>query len=344
MLAQEGRSMNFSAGLVPPFEDIAPPYAVGLPRILTLDDLPPSSRLSSLRKLNARKYRKSSTTPHTLGTHYYTHDVDLEVETERLILFTVGLVGLALNFLLLLALLSRRALRNVSYAFVVHGALVDMLKATYAILYGIYIHPADDLLLLPHHDDDEEVPGNPHKYLLVGSKFLSSATRVFGSHYARDEKYNEHWCTFIGTTYFIVLTISIVNLIAILCTETYIFTDDNLFLMHSASAPVGPARAKLEDLSQEPKRVRLQLARKISQKKRYPDSDEEQDTNEHYTGEHRNYSLNYCCVLFAVCIIYVSSLILHLGPTIIASQFDMSSAQDEFYCNFVPGMIRNYIR
>ena len=48
-----------------------------------------------------------------------------------------------------------------------------------------------------------------------------------------------------------------------------------------------------------------------------------------------------CCVLFGVTIVYIASIIIHLGPTIIGGYFDYNELIGN--CIFVYGTVKSYV-
>ena len=166
------------------------------------------------------------------------HAVPSENVNEALYLFVIAAVGLTLNICVIVCILSRRRLRKMTSAFIVHECLLDVIKSAYCV---------------------------PFAWSL-----LRDVAPTF--------------CTILGGSYVVIVTASGFNIVAMICCEAYTFS-------------------------------------------------------EHHAGQEARGSA--CCVLFGVTMVYVGSVIIHLGPTIIGGDFQYNDPIGN--CIFVYGTIKSYV-
>ena len=166
------------------------------------------------------------------------HALPSENVNEALYLFVIAAVGLTFNSGVIACILSRKKLRKMTSAFIIHECLLDIIKSVYCI---------------------------PFAWSL-----LRDVAPTF--------------CTVLGGSYVVVVTASGFNIVAMICCEAYTFS-------------------------------------------------------EHHAGAEARGSA--CCVAFGVTMVYVGSVIIHLGPTIIGGDFQYNDPIGN--CIFVYGTIKSYV-
>ena len=166
------------------------------------------------------------------------HAVPSENVNEALYLFVIAAVGLTLNLCVIGCILSRKKLRKMTSAFIIHECLLDVIKSAYCV---------------------------PFAWSL-----LRDVAPTF--------------CTVLGGSYVVVVTASGFNIVAMICCEAYTFS-------------------------------------------------------EHHAGHEARGSAS--CVAFGVTMVYVGSVIIHLGPTIIGGDFQYNDPIGN--CIFVYGTIKSYV-
>ena len=157
---------------------------------------------------------------------------------EALFLFVTAAFGFFFNIIVITCIVSCKALRKMTSAFIIHGCVLDMIKCIYCV--------------------------------------------PFATSLLRDVK--PSYCTALGGSYVVIVTASGFNIVAMICCEAYTFS-------------------------------------------------------EHNVGASGRGSL--CCVVFGVVMVYIGSLIIHLGPTIIGGEFDYNHPIGN--CIFVYGTIKSYV-
>nr|BAI44328.1 4656HH [Dugesia japonica] len=161
---------------------------------------------------------------------------------EVAILYSIAALGIILNFVQTLCILIEKEIRNLLSAFLIHGAIINAVLASYCVVFALSLH----------------------------------------------DKSFQNLCKYLGSSYIVIMTANIFNLIAIIASEVY----------------------KLNFY--------------------------ECDLN----NNNSKYN-NICCVIFGLSIVYVSSLILHLGPTLIGGNFNFDSQTG--FCLFIFGQTKNYV-
>ena len=158
--------------------------------------------------------------------------------SEAFYLYFIATVGIALNIVVILAIVLRQPLRKMTSGFLIHACLLDLIKSAYCI-------PLATNLL--------------------------SATKP-GT------------CDFFGASFVIIVTTSVFNMVAMVCTEAYTFGEKNIG---------GNSKGTV------------------------------------------------ICVMFGIILVYIGSMILHLGPTLIGGRFEYNP--DIGSCMFSLGKQTGYV-
>ena len=126
-----------------------------------------------------------------------------------------------------------------------------------------------------------------------------------------------HHCAVIGTTYMIWVTCSHLNVTSILCADVFKLEEsrEHTYGAHSEKEP--PASRQQEKTG-----------------------DSKTNNKKLHAGQQNEADVSKGCVLFGIACIYISTIVMHLGPTIIAGQLDMNVKQDLFFCHFIKGILQ----
>lgn len=183
---------------------------------------------------------------------------------EVTILYSIAALGIILNFVQTLCILIEKEIRNLLSAFLIHGAIINAVLASYCIVFALSLH----------------------------------------------DKSFQNLCKYLGSSYIVIMTANIFNLIAIIASEVY----------------------KLNYYKSEPNNA-------VNANNNVNGNGNGDSGNGNGNGNHK-YN-NICCVVFGLSIVYVSSLILHLGPTLIGGNFNFDSQTG--FCLFIFGQTKNYV-
>ncbi|XP_052799964.1 histamine H2 receptor-like [Mya arenaria] len=204
-----------------------------------------SRELQGATKVNDYNFSPESQVGHPPNKLVETSDIQQDVmstnpsdHSEAYYLYFIATVGIALNIVVILAIIVRRPLRKMTSGFLIHACLLDLFKSAYCIP--------------------------------IATNLLSQTKPVD--------------CDFFGAMFVILVTTSVFNMVAMVCTEAYTFGEKNIG---------GNSKGTV------------------------------------------------ICIMFGIILVYIGSIILHLGPTLIGGHFDFQPEIGS--CSFTFGKQTGYV-